>query len=54
VSIIMGVSISWMPVSTWSQLFIMVISGVIVYLLLLFIFRVLKLEELMAIKEKLI
>jgi len=43
-----------MPVSTWSQLFIMVISGVIVYLLLLFIFRVLKLEELMAIKEKLI
>lgn len=52
VSIIMGVSISWMPVSTWLQLLIAVVIGALVYSLLLFVFRVLTLEKLTAIKRQ--
>lgn len=53
-STMMGISISWMPVNTWVQLFIAVIIGTLVYLLLLFIFRVLTFEKLTAIKRQVI
>ena len=54
VSITMGISISWMPVDTWLQLLFAVIIGILVYSLLLFVFRVLTFEKLAAIKRQFI
>jgi len=52
ISIAMGISISWMPTNTWLQLVITVSTGVVVYLALLCIFRVLTVEKLLAIKRE--
>ena len=52
-SIAMGIFISWMPVDTWFQLLTVVIIGGLVFLLLLFIFRVLTFEKLAALKRQL-
>jgi O-antigen/teichoic acid export membrane protein len=51
-SIIMGVSISWMPVDTVLQLAGVVVSGALVYILMLFIFRVLTFERLNSLKGR--
>ena len=52
-SIIMGLSISWMPMNTGLQLSGVVIIGVFIYILLLFIFRVVTLEKLEILKRQL-
>lgn len=49
-SIIMGASISWMSVDTVLQLSSVVVSGALVYILLLFGFRVLTVESLNSLK----
>jgi hypothetical protein len=54
IAIIMGFSISWLSMNTWPQLIITVIAGVLIHLSLLFIFRVLTLEKLAAIKRQFI
>ena len=52
VSVIMGISVSWMPIDTWLRLLCAVIIGACIYLLLLFIFRVLTFEKLSRIKTQ--
>lgn len=54
ISIIMGFSISWLPMDTWFQLLITVMAGILVHLSLLFIFRVLTFEKLAAIRRQFI
>jgi len=54
VSILMGLSISWLPDNTWIQLLSIFTVGAIVYLLLLVAFRVLTFEQLWEVKRQFI
>jgi O-antigen/teichoic acid export membrane protein len=51
ISLIMGISIFWMPTNNWFQLSVVVITGILEYFVLLFMFKILTFEKLVTLKD---